>query len=167
MRPLVLVKRSLPEIIPTLPADRWHLSEEGRLRCQALAEKLARYSLKCIVPSREPKAVETAPLLADHLDRASQIIEGLHEHDRSNVEWMNEERLEAQVHRLFRHPDRLVMRRGAASKARERFTKAVTSVLQQHTNGTVAIVAHGTVIILVARAVDLDPFGFWRRLGLP
>jgi hypothetical protein len=52
MRYLVLVKHSLPHIVPTLPAHRWYLSEEGHLRCQALADKLAVYSPGCILSSK-------------------------------------------------------------------------------------------------------------------
>jgi broad specificity phosphatase PhoE len=168
MRYLVLVKHSLPHIIPTLPAHRWHLSVEGRLRCQALAEKLAVYSPGCILSSKEPKAVETAQLVANHLDQIFLIYEGLHEHDRSNVWWTVEERFEAQVDEFFRHPDRLVMGRETASQAQVRFSRAVTSILKQHSEETIAIIAHGTVITLfVTQAIKLEPFGFWKRLGLP
>jgi broad specificity phosphatase PhoE len=168
MRYLVLVKHSLPHIILTLPAHRWHLSGEGRLRCQALAEKLAIYSPGCILSSKEPKAVETAQLVADHLGQTFQIFEGLHEHDRSNVRWMGEERFEAQIDEFFRHPDRLVVGRETTSQAQLRFSHAVTSTLKQHADENVAIIAHGTVITLfVTQAVELDTFGFWKRLGLP
>ncbi len=30
---LILVKQALPEIIPTLTANQWHLSEVGRAQC--------------------------------------------------------------------------------------------------------------------------------------
>ena len=33
---LILVKHALPEIIPTLPANQWHLSEVGRTQCALL-----------------------------------------------------------------------------------------------------------------------------------
>ncbi len=41
---LILVKHSLPEIVPALPANEWRLSEGGRPRCRVLAERLAAYS---------------------------------------------------------------------------------------------------------------------------
>jgi len=168
LRYLILVKHSLPEIVPTLTAHQWRLSEKGQLRCHALAEKLACYLPGCIISSREPKAVETAQIVAGRLGQTFQIIEGLHEHDRSNVEWTSAERFAAQVDEFFRYPNRLMMGRETASQARERFTQAVTSVLQEHPVDTVAIVAHGTVITLfVAQAVSLEPFSFWRQLGLP
>jgi broad specificity phosphatase PhoE len=168
LRSLILVKHSLPEIVPVVPAHQWHLSEKGRLQCIALAKRLTCHLPGCIVSSKEPKAVETAQLVADHVGQTVQIIEGLHEHDRSNVEWTSEERFEAQVAAFFRHPDRLVMGTETASEARKRFTQAVTSVLQEHPNDTVVIFAHGTVITLfVAQAVGLEAFRLWKQLGLP
>jgi broad specificity phosphatase PhoE len=119
-------------------------------------------------PASEPKAVETAQLVADHLGQTFQIFEGLHEHDRSNVGWMGEERFEAQLDEFFRHPDSLVMGRETASQAQLRFSQAVTSILNQHAEENIAIIARGTVITLfVTQAVELDTFGFWKRLGLP
>ena len=166
-RNLVLVKHSLPDIIPTVPAHQWHLSEIGRLRCKTLAEQVARHSPHCIVSSSEPKAIETAQIMASHLNRTCQVIAGLHEHDRSNVEWGGKEQFEAQVAQFFRYPQRLVMGKETAAQAHERFAQAVSSVIRAHPSRNIAIVAHGTVItLLVAQAVGLEPFGFWQRLGL-
>src|SRR6266571_3395854 len=38
---LILVKHALPAIIPTLPANQWHLSEGGRAQCALLAAQQA------------------------------------------------------------------------------------------------------------------------------
>ena len=69
---------------------------------------------------------------------------------------------------LFARPDDLVFGRETAAQARERFAGAVEGVLGRSTQGDIVIVAHGTVISLfVARSADVEPFTFWRRLGLP
>lgn len=168
MRHLILVKHSLPEIDPAVPAHRWHLSAEGRRRCHALSERLACYSPGCMLSSREPKAVETARLLARHLGQTVQVVEGLHEHDRSHVGWMDADRFRSQVQALFDHPDRLVMGGETADQARERFTCAVTAALGEYPNSDVVIVAHGTVITLfVEQAAGGAAFEFWERLALP
>jgi broad specificity phosphatase PhoE len=165
---LILVKHSLPEIISTLPAPLWHLSEIGRLRCKTLAEKVAHYSPDCIVSSSEPKAIETAQIAANHLHQTFQVMAGLHEHDRRNVGWESKEKFEAQVAEFFRRPQSLVMGQETASQAYERFAQAVAAVIKAHPSDNIAIVAHGTVITLwVAQVVGLEPFGFWQRLGLP
>ncbi|MCZ7567025.1 MAG: phosphoglycerate mutase family protein [Ardenticatenaceae bacterium] len=165
---LILVKHSLPDIMSTVPAHQWHLSEVGRFRCQMLAEMIAEYSPDVIVSSSEPKAVETAQIVANHLNHASQIIDGLHEHDRSNVEWQSEEQFEVQVAEFFRQPQALVMGKETATQAYERFAQAVAFVIEVYPHSNIVVVAHGTVItLLIARAVGLEPFGFWKRLGLP
>ncbi len=134
------------------------------------AKKIAGYSPEVIVSSNEPKAVETAQIVANHLNQASacQIIAGLREHDRSNVEWQSEEQFEVQVAEFFRQPQTLVMGQETATQAYERFAHAVASLIESYPHSNIAVVAHGTVItLLVARAVGLDPFSFWKRLGLP
>jgi hypothetical protein len=55
-RKLILVRHSLPEMITGVPASRWHLSAEGRRRCEKLAERLTGTDLAAIVSSEESKA---------------------------------------------------------------------------------------------------------------
>jgi broad specificity phosphatase PhoE len=90
---LILVKHALPEIIPTLPANQWHLSEAGRTQCALLADQLATYAPDVLVSSSEPKALETAYLVAQRMHTSVQTVDGLHEHDRSNTPWLGPERL--------------------------------------------------------------------------
>jgi broad specificity phosphatase PhoE len=168
MRHLILVKHSLPEIFPDVPAAQWQLSDEGRRRCAALAERLRPYQPVALVASREPKATETGALVASALDTPFATAEGLHEHDRSNVGWASSEDFAAAVERFFARPSELVMGRETADAARERFARAVEQVLAEHPTGNLAIVAHGTVItLLVAAHNPIEPFPLWQRLGLP
>lgn len=165
---LILVKHSLPEIEPGVPANRWRLSSEGRRRCQALAAMLVAYWPAAILSSREPKAVETARIVADRLGLEAQVVAGLHEHERSTAPFVSLQAFEAAVERFFANPDQLVFGEESAAQARARFAAAVDVLRQQHTGGNLALVAHGTVISLfVAQANRIDPFAFWKRLGLP
>src|SRR5262245_8459912 len=82
---LILVKYALPGIIPTRPANQWHLSEVGRTQWALLADQLATYAPAALVSSLESKALETAHLVAQRMHRSVQIVDGLHEHDRSNT----------------------------------------------------------------------------------
>jgi broad specificity phosphatase PhoE len=154
--------------VPEVPASQWRLSETGRQRCLLLAKRLAGYRPQAIVASVEPKAVETAQLVAAQLGIAVEVGAGLHEHDRREVGWLPAAAFEAAVAALFAHPDVLVMGSETATQARERFARAVEAVLQRHTAGNVVIVAHGTVIALfVAAVAGIEPFALWQRLGLP
>ena len=168
MRTLILVKHSLPEILPGVPAERWRLGEEGRRRCAPLTARLAPYEPTAIVASTEPKATETAVLVANELHRPVETVEGLREHDRGNVPFFaTAEEWEAAVATFFARPEELVLGRETAVEARDRFVRSVEGVLAKYP-GNVAVVAHGTVITLaVAHWTGLAPFPYWQRLGLP
>lgn len=75
---LILVKHALPEIIPALPANQWHLSEVGRAQCTALAGQLGTYAPAALVSSSEPKALETAHLVAQRMHTSVQVVDGLY-----------------------------------------------------------------------------------------
>jgi broad specificity phosphatase PhoE len=168
MRRLLLIKHSVPEIVPDIPASRWRLSAAGQARCSVLARHVAPYAPSHIVASTEPKARKTARLLGKALGIGWSSTEGLHEHERDNAPFLGAEEFEATVARFFAKPGVLVFGRETADAARERFSSAIAGVLRQHPQGSLAVVAHGTVITLfVARTNEIDQFAFWRRLGLP
>jgi broad specificity phosphatase PhoE len=169
VRKLILVRHSLPEIVSDLPANQWHLSGTGRLRCKRLAKRLATYAPNVIVASLEPKATETGRIVADILGKPFETVENLHEHDRSNVGLLDtKEQFEARVASFFENPQKLVFGRETADDAHRRFAKAVAGVIGKCPSGNLAVVTHGTVMTLfVARAAGLEPFPFWKRLGLP
>jgi len=168
MKNLILVKHSLPEIIPTIPAKEWVLSELGQFRCKVLAEKLESYSLDIVISSIEPKAVETAQFIAQQSNKPFYTFEGLHEHDRTGVDFLGKEQFEAKLNDFFMYPDRLVLGRETANQALERFSKALVSVEIEHPNKNIVAVSHGTVITLfVQKFNNLEAFSFWRKLDLP
>jgi broad specificity phosphatase PhoE len=165
---LILIKHSVPEMVPGLPANRWHLAEAGRLRCRALADHLAPYCPDVLVASAEPKAAETAELVAGALHKPWHVAAGLHEHERSGVGWLDRAHFEAQVAEFFRRPDALVFGGETADQAHARFATAIGAVTAQFPAHSLAVVAHGTVISLfVARLTGVKPFPLWSRLGLP
>src|SRR5215212_820542 len=81
---LILVKHSLPTIVPGVPASEWTLSTEGRQRCDALVARLRDYTPTVIATSDEPKAAETARLLAVGLGFTESLTvdHDLREHER-------------------------------------------------------------------------------------
>ena len=169
MRKLILVKHSLPQLVPDLAANLWRLGQEGQDNSTRLAALLAGYRPETIISSQEPKAVETGEIVAAELGIRCQSKEGLREHDRSNVEFFHDQdRWHGAVARFFDEPDQLVLGRETAAQALNRFSLAVDDVLSERESGNVVIVAHGTVISLyVASHTDSDPFELWQRLGLP
>lgn len=167
-RDLILVKHSLPQIDPDSVPSRWTLAEEGRRRAGMLAAVLASYSARTIVSSPEPKAHETARIIAAADDLPVAVIDELHEHERDDEPFLPRREFEDRIARFFAQPDRLVFGRETAPEALLRFTRAVSSIIEAHPDGSIAIVSHGTVITLfVSACTGVEPFRFWQRLGLP
>lgn len=167
MRYLILVKHSLPEVNPAMPAHAWRLSDEGRRRCAVLAARLTTYCPATIVSSREPKAAETATLLATAFGAPARQADDLHEHDRRAAGFLPEAQFEAAVESFFAHPHELRFGSETADQAHVRFHAAVEREVAA-APGNVIVVAHGTVLALfVARCAGVAPFPLWQRLGLP
>ncbi|MCL5999572.1 MAG: phosphoglycerate mutase family protein [Chloroflexi bacterium] len=173
MRKLILVKHAQPTIDPGVPASQWQLSDAGREACAPLARRLAAHQPAAVVSSSEPKAFQTAVLVAQSLGLAFHAAEGLHEHDRSNVAFQSQHEFEAAVAAFFDRPNELVFGRETAAQAQARFTRGVEAVLRLHPQGNIALVAHGTVMTLfvtsrvAAERTRIAPFSLWQRLGLP
>jgi len=165
---LILVKHSLPEIVENLPAREWELSEEGQIRARRLAERLSSFQPEYIISSVEPKARETAEIIAGRHNLKLHIADGLHEHDRSKTPYLSRDEFQAAMHEFFEKPDTLVFGSETADETYARFNQAVHSVLDCHSNETVVIVAHGTVISLfVSSLKGISGWSLWNELGLP
>ena len=168
MRRLVLVRHSTPEIQPDTPASAWRLSALGRERSKLLSARLQCFTPGVVWSSREPKAVETAEIVAASFGVPVEVADGLEEHHRDNVPFYPAASdFDAAVERFFDNPDRLVLGSETAEQARDRMSAAIDSVVDAGHTDTI-VVTHGTVMTLyVASVEDADPMRFWRRLGLP
>ena len=165
---LLLIKHSTPEIQPELPANQWHLSDEGRKGAHRLASSLARFSPMKLFSSEEPKAIETSTILARSGHLTSRTAAGLHEHRRNGVAWSTREKFEGNVLAFFAKPDELVFGEETAAQARSRFANTIDKLIEDNVDDTVAVVSHGTVITLfVGTHNQADPYHFWQSLTMP
>lgn len=168
MSRLTLVKHSLPQIESAVPAREWQLSPEGRDRAQSLAKRLSQCDPDVVVTSPEPKATQTGEIIASFLEVPLHEVDGLHEHDRRGVDFLEKSTFDRSIADLFSRPTELVLGNETADAAHTRFSQAIEEVLRKFAQRNVVAVAHGTVISLfVSRISDLDPFALWKRLGLP
>jgi broad specificity phosphatase PhoE len=168
MRKLILIKHAPPDVVPGVPPEQWVLSAKGRDLCTPLAEGLATHQPAVIVSSEEPKAAETARLVAERLNVPWHTAPGLHEHHRRNVPHMRSGEFISMMELFFRRPRDLVLGEETADQARARFETAVERVLGEHRDGNVAVVSHGTVIaLLLSDQTNRGPFQTWRGMGLP
>ncbi|RMG99687.1 MAG: histidine phosphatase family protein [Chloroflexi bacterium] len=167
---LVLVRHSAVAVDTNRPSFTWALSEDGRSRCRTFAPLLSPYTPARFVASTEPKAMETARLLAEFLQCSWETAANLHEHSRRTVSWFAKRTdFEAAVARFFRLPESLVFGEETAVQAQTRFTHAVHSVLASYPNDSLAIVTHGTVLTLFIGQFnpEISLFDFWQMLTLP
>ena len=169
MRKLILIKHAAPQVEAGLPPEQWHLSEEGKAKCGALARAVAPLAPVVVVSSEELKAVETAQVVARELKVPHRPAPDLHEHDRSNVPQLRTAEFISMMELLFRRPHELVLGKETAVAALSRFESALDEVVMEHPEGNVAVVSHGTVIALLLEKLDRRRRGFevWRAMKLP
>lgn len=161
---LILVRHGRPAIDPDQPATTWPLCPEGREAVEALAEKIAGYRPVAVVASPEPKARETADIIAARLGLAVDVDPGLHEHKRQSISFGTEEAFREKMGRIFATPGQPVGGIETADAARERLATA----LAQHKGRPLVAVTHGTVLSLyVAQLLDCDAHDLWRSLHTP
>ncbi len=168
MQKLILIKHAAPLVDPAKASDQWKLSEAGREQANRLAEGLATMELRSLVSSEEPKARETAEIVAEKLAIPTSTVIGLREHDRRNVPHMKSRDFISMVELFFRKPSERVLGSETANEALERFSRAVDDAIAGASEGNVGIVAHGTVIALyLAAHSQRNGFELWRAMGLP
>jgi broad specificity phosphatase PhoE len=168
MTELVLVKHALPEITWDVIPTRWVLSEAGRRRCDWLADELKTKGVSRLYSSLEPKALETASLVAARIGLAVEPRLKLHENDRTGFGFQELDELRQRLHEFFERPNQLTIGNETANGALQRFAEEVGDILSRSQEQNSAIVTHGTVLSLfVARHNAIQPFDLWERLGMP
>jgi broad specificity phosphatase PhoE len=133
-----------------------------------LSARLGGLSPTVIWSSEEPKAVETARIVASAFGVAVQATEGLEEHHRTGVGYFpTQEEFELAVEQFFCRRDQLVLGTETAEQALNRFTAAIGEVINAGHQDNI-VVTHGTVMTLYLASVsEIAPMDFWRRLGMP
>ncbi|WP_135227770.1 histidine phosphatase family protein [Deinococcus fonticola] len=164
-RTLHLIKHGKPFVIPGVPAHEWELASDALQGLPGLVERLQPRP-DIVISSEEPKAKATAQGLAGALGVRHRPMLGLHEQLRYTAPFHADvQDFQADIQRLFAYPDDLVSGEESAADARRRFGHAVNAAMQANPQQTVAIVAHGTVISLLAsHAAGVDALELWLAL---
>jgi broad specificity phosphatase PhoE len=166
---LILIKHARPLVDPARPSHEWKLSDQGRQDASRLADRLKDHGIAKVFSSDEPKAIETAQVIASALNTPTEVAADIFEHDRSNVPHMRSGEFISHVELFFRKPDELVLGRETASECANRFAQAIQRLVSDHQASTaIAVVTHGTVLSLYLSELNAGkPFELWRRMGLP
>ena len=160
-----------PEVVidPTVPVPEWPLSHEGIRRMKLALERPWMSQLGSVFSSAEPKATDTARLIADRFHLSPTIIEELGENDRSATGYLPKIEFEAVANTFFAQPERSVRGWERAIDAQHRIIAAVDQVIAEApSDANVAVVSHGGVGALllchlkdvpISRAEDQPGFG--------
>jgi broad specificity phosphatase PhoE len=161
---LILVRHGRPLIDPDQPPTTWPLCPEGRDAVAKLAERIAVYGPAAVASSPEPKAAETAEIIAGALGLKVELDGGLHEHKRPALAFGTEEAFRARIAQVFADPAKPVAGGESVEQACERFARAIA----EHPARPLVAVTHGTVLShYVARSLGLDAHDLWRSLHTP
>lgn len=117
------------QVDPAVPVPRWSLSAAGRERVERMLIQPWLAAVGRILSSPEAKAVETAELLAHHLDLTVEVRERTGEIDRSATGFVAPERHEALAEACFARPDRSADGWERAIDAQTRIVAALADVL--------------------------------------
>jgi broad specificity phosphatase PhoE len=161
---LILVRHGRPAIDPDQPPITWPLCPDGREAVARLAEQLAAYAPAAIVSSPEPKARETAEIIAKRLGLKVVEDDGLHEHKRPALAFGTEEAFRARIAQVFSDPAKPV----AGGESVEQACARMSSCLDGHAARPLLAVTHGTVLSeYLGRRLGLDAHDLWRSLHTP
>ena len=145
----------------------WVLSDDGREAAAALASKLLRFEFAALFSSPEPKALQTAQIIADRTGSQVHTDIRLREHERSAVGFLERESFEARIASIFDRPDEIAFGDESADAVHARFSAAIDDAVAR-SSGPVAAVTHGTAMtIYISRLTGIAPMPFWSSLAMP
>ncbi|MBN9333926.1 histidine phosphatase family protein [Devosia sp.] len=167
MKTIVLIRHAAPTVVEDAASNGWVLSDGGRKAAMALASRLLGFGFAELLSSPEPKAMQTAQILADRIGSQTHIDVRLREHDRRSVGFLEREIFEARIASIFDRPEEVTYGDESADAVHVRFSAAIDDAMSR-SSGSVAAVTHGTAMtIYVSRLVGIVPMPFWTKLAMP
>lgn len=134
------------QIDPSIPVPQWRLSDLGRQRMEKLAGSPFASKLTRIISSAERKALETAEILANERNLIPEVIEALHENDRSATGFLPPPEFEAVADQFFSRPEESIRGWERAIDAQNRVIQHVRTVLETTAiKDVIAFCGHGAV----------------------
>ncbi|MGW6781034.1 histidine phosphatase family protein [Brucella pseudogrignonensis] len=167
-----------PEVVvdPDTPIERWNLSAQGIDRMREFAASPVPANVGAIWSSTETKAIEAAGILAGALGLGIHVSKELGENDRSATGFLPPAEFETVADSFFAEPEVSIRGWERAIDAQVRIRDAVSKIVVEHTEGDLAIVAHGAVGTLlfcafsgapISRSYDQPSQGHFWQVTLP
>jgi broad specificity phosphatase PhoE len=148
------------KIDPAVPVPQWVLSDIGSARVRQATGRPWAAALTRIISSDETKAIETANTIAKAASIPVEIIEGMHENDRSATGFLPPPAFEEAANWFFSHPSDSFNGWERAIDAQARIVSAVDALLTGHdAEKPIAFVGHGGVGTLLKCQLMGRPIG--------
>jgi len=162
-RGVILIRHAMPQVTRGTSAPLWTLGESAREDCVLLAHALPKDVAPTVYTSPEPKAAETAAVIALRLGLQTTRDARLSEVDRPPV-W--DEDYRSMVLRYLESGEQPGWEPVASVRAR--FSAAVDEALAADPKGDVIVSNHGIALSLYAASITaIDLREFWRQLTFP
>lgn len=143
MRQLIFVTHAEVNIDPEVPVPEWSLSETGRARHHAFAERCP--PISAVFSSFERKAIDGAEILAGARGLEVKRVLSLHENDRSATGYLPPEEFEQVADAFFANPRERVRGWERAMDAQARIVMTLKRLVAEVPDGDFAVVAHGGI----------------------
>lgn len=134
-------------IDPAVPVPAWGLDERGLERTRAMLHQPWIPEVGRIICSAERKALETAAVIASHLDLMPEVRPDTHENDRSATGFLPPDEFESMADAFFAFPDTSVRGWERAVDAQARMLDALADVIRADDppDHDIVVVGHGGV----------------------
>jgi len=134
------------QIDPEIPVPQWSLSDTGRKRLQQALTHSWLQRITAIHSSSEQKALDSADIIAQHLQLNVTTHADLGENDRASTGYLAPTEFEETADAFFASPQQSIRGWERAADAQNRIYSAIVRINQTDaTTGDLAIVSHGAV----------------------
>ncbi|GEM_PF-1254420 len=165
---LILVKHAMPAVVDSLVPHEWKLDESGQAQAVKFSQFLKNnFDLdKIIYSSDEPKALQTAEIIADTCKCKVQSTNELREIDREQASLMEKSE---NTKKVFEKVDEAICGKESAVQALERFEKGIKTILEIGMEEERVVVTHGAVmsLFLAKYNKEMSAFDYWEKLEWP
>lgn len=166
MGKIYFLKHAYPTLVAKTPPEKWELGIEGEVSAKIAAEHFLDQKVEYIFTSDEPKAKDTALIVASNLKMQINVVPGLGEINIAPREILSNDEHRNQNLSAFKSPKERVLGAESAEEALERFTTAMDKILAAtNPSDNLLIVAHGMVISLyLGQGNFADSAEVWPKL---
>jgi broad specificity phosphatase PhoE len=165
---VIVVRHAMPEVVMGVSSTLWRLSEAAKEDCVLLAHALPQGLAGTVYSSGQPKADETAGVIA--LRRGLQVAVDVRLREVEQAPyWEDDYRGKAAGYLAGRDGFDWEPR----ASATKRFAEAVGTVTEANAGGDVVVVSHGLAMSqwidrsIGGRLQEFDAVRFWRQLTFP